>query len=188
MKTTEETQKLNGITDAAVRAKTGKGWLEWLAILDQAGAQTMKHKDIATWVYENYRKIDGWWAQMVTVGYEQARGIRAVHQKPNGYEISVGRTIAAPVTMLFKAWNDAHTRNRWLSESVTIRKATENKSMRVTWEDNATILSVNFYPKGDAKCQVVVQHTKLPDAHAAEQMKTCWSEALERLREKTEAI
>jgi uncharacterized protein YndB with AHSA1/START domain len=187
VKTTTETQKQAGMTDAAVRKATGKGWDEWFAILDKAGAQKMKHKDIALWLDEHYGEMGGWWAQMVAVGYEQARGLRDKHQKPNGYEISVGRTIAAPVAMLFKAWTDARTRKRWLSESITIRKTTENKSMRVTWEDNETILSVNFYPKGDAKCQVVVQHTKLPNAQAAKQMKTFWSEVLEQLKEKMKA-
>lgn len=64
-----------------------------------------------------------------------------------------------------------------------IRQATANKSMRITWVDNKTSLEVNFYPKGQAKSQLVVQHGKLPDAQAAAKMKIYWSKKLDWLKE-----
>jgi len=63
-----------------------------------------------------------------------------------------------------------------------VRKATPNKSMRVTWKDGKTSLEINFYPKETGKSQVVVQHSKLPNATAATRMKTYWGKALDRLR------
>jgi Activator of Hsp90 ATPase homolog 1-like protein len=54
--------------------------------------------------------------------------------------------------------------------------------MRVTWKDKKTSLEINFYPKDDAKSQVVVQHNKLPSAAAATRMKGYWAKALDRLR------
>jgi hypothetical protein len=52
-------------------------------------------------------------------------------------------------------------RKTWLPESITIRKATANKSMRITWIDEVTHLNVDFYSKGELKSQVVVQHSKI---------------------------
>ena len=77
-----------GISSAAVKKATGKTWREWLALLDKAQADKLPHKDIARWLQEKHRLAD-WWGQMVTVGYEQARGLRLKHQKPDGFEISV---------------------------------------------------------------------------------------------------
>jgi len=42
--------------------------------------------------------------------------------------------------------------------------------MRITWTDGTTVLSVNFCPKGDDKCQGAAQRTKLEDAAQGEQM------------------
>ncbi len=175
--------KVAGISDEAVRAKTGRGWKEWFALMDKIGARKMAHKDIAEHLYNNH-KISGWWSQMVTVGYEQARGMREKHQKPEGYEISVSRTLEVPISKVYKAWQNDETRNKWLGEDgLGIRKANANKSMRITWVDQKTSLEVNFYSKGPAKSQVVVQHSKLPNSKAAAAMKNYWSKNLDRLKE-----
>src|ERR671922_201454 len=62
--------------DEAVRQNTGKGWREWVSILDDWGARERTHRDIARHLQEEHG-VPGWWAQTVTVGYERARGMRA---------------------------------------------------------------------------------------------------------------
>ncbi len=91
---------------------------------------------------------------MVTVTYEQQRGLREVHQKSDGYAASVSKTIDAPVSDLYEAWNDAKQRARWLKSKITIRKATPNKSMRITWPKDVTSVEVNFYPKSGNKSRL----------------------------------
>ena len=120
--------KFAGISDEAVRAKTGKGWKEWIAIVDIFGARKMAHKDISKYLYKNL-KVSGWWCHMVTVGYEQARGLREKHQTASGhYDISVSRTLEVPVSKVLAAWQDEKIRGQWLSENgPTIRKVTANK-------------------------------------------------------------
>jgi len=171
------------MSDEAVKAKTGKKWDQWFAILDKAGAKDMSHKEIVKFL-NSAHDLGPWWQQTVTVTYEQARGLREKHEKPGGYQISVSRTVNVPLPTLYKAMANERSRSGWLSEDgIAVRKATANKSMRVTWKDGKTSLEINFYPKGDGKSQVVVQHSKLPDAKAAAKMKTFWGQALERLRE-----
>ena len=168
------------MSDEAVKAKTGKNWSEWFKLLDKAGAKKMNHREIVAIV--NKHGAGSWWQQMVTVTYEQARGLRALHEKPEGYEISVSRTIDAPIAKAYKAWTDEKIRKKWLPANLTIRKATLNKSIRISWEDGQTSLSVGFYPKGD-KCQVAAQHAKLPNDKTAAKMKKYWADALDRLKE-----
>ena len=169
------------MSDEAVESKTGKTWSRWFKHLDAAGAKKMSHQEIVAHLSEKHG-VRPWWTQMVAVTYEQARGLRDKHEKPEGYEISVSRTIAAPVGKAFKAWTDEKTRRQWLPANLTIRKATTNKSLRISWEDGKTSLSVNFYPKSTGKSQVVAQHSRLPDAKAAAKMKKFWSDALDRLK------
>jgi uncharacterized protein YndB with AHSA1/START domain len=168
------------MSDDAVKAKTGKTWNDWFKILDAAGAKKMTHQERVTFLNKKHN-VGPWWQQMVAVTYEQARGLREKHQKPEGYEISVSRTIDAPISKAFKAWTDAKTRKAWLPSNFKIRKAIANKSLRITWEDGKTSVAVAFIPKGAGKCQVVAQHSKLADAKAAARMKTFWADTLDRL-------
>ena len=170
------------MSDIAVKAKTGKNWKDWFAVLDKAGARKMNHQEIVKLVSEKY-DVGPWWQQMVTVSYEQARGLREKYQKPAGYQISVSRTVNAPVAKPYKSFADARSRSSWLpDDDFIVRTKTTDKSLRVTWNDNKTSLEINFYPKAADKTQVVVQHSKLPDAKSSAKMKTYWGKALDRLR------
>lgn len=174
-------QKTAGVSDAAVAKATGKGWDEWLRLLDAAGAADWDHARIAAHLRRELG-LGGWWSQMVTVGYEQARGKRKKHQKPGGYEIGKSKTLAVPVEDVYAAWRDARKRARWMADpGFTIRKATVNHSLRITWVDGATDVTVNFYTKDAGKCQVVVQHGKLGSLKEAESKKTYWGRELEKL-------
>jgi len=177
------TKEMPGVSDEAVSAKTGKVWKEWFSLLDKAGARKMTHQQIAQ-LLSNTHGVPPWWTQTVTVTYEQARGLREKHERPEGYQISVSRTLNTPLATLYKAFANERTRVSWLAEDgLKVRKSTTNKSMRVTWKDGKTGLEINFYAKDPQKSQVVVQHSRLADAKAAAKMKAYWSKALDRLRD-----
>lgn len=174
------------MSDAAVKARTGKNWKEWFAILDKAGANKMSHQDIVKYLHTK-QGVGPWWQQMVTVTYEQVRGLREKYQKPGGYQISVSRTIKTTLAKLFKFFANEKARKAWLpDDGLTTRKATPNKSLRIAWNDGKSTLEINFYSKGDDKSQVVVQHSRLPDAKASAKMKAFWAKALDRLQESLE--
>lgn len=175
------------MSDDAVKAKTGKVWKEWFAILDRAGAKKMTHQEIAKYLHTE-EGVGPWWTQMVTVTYEQAKGLRNKHQKPDGYQISSSKTINAPIKMLYESFANEKLRKKWLDQDgLVIRTATANKSIRITWSDKKTSVEVGFYPKSDTKGMVTVQHSKLPTESAAAKMKTFWKTALERLQASLEA-
>jgi uncharacterized protein YndB with AHSA1/START domain len=170
------------ISDEAVKAKTGKNWKEWFAILDKAGASKLSHQDIVKYLHTK-QGVGPWWQQMVTVAYERARGLRELYEKPKGFEISVSRTIKTPLAKLYKAFATEKIRETWLGEDgLTIRKSTPNKTLRVTWSDGKSSLEISFVAKDDSKSQVVVQHGKLADAKISAKMKRFWGAALDRLR------
>jgi hypothetical protein len=178
---TDEGKTQKRVSDEAVRAKTGKTWAEWFEVLDRAGAEKLTHQEIVTLVRKE-PKASSWWQQMVTVGYEQARGLRVVHEKSEGFEISVSKTFNIPVGTAFLLFQDPLMRKRWLKETnFSARKATENKSIRLDWDGGKTLVVVAFYPKSANKTQITVQHSKLPSANAARNQKLYWAEQLEKL-------
>jgi hypothetical protein len=77
----DEASRPAGISNEAVKARTGRTWPEWFAILDEAGAPVVGHKGIVT-LLTKYHRVGHWWRQMITVAYEQERGLREKHQTP----------------------------------------------------------------------------------------------------------
>jgi hypothetical protein len=171
-----------GMSDEAVLKKTGKTWEEWFAVLDRAGGKQMSHQEVANHLY-TVEKIDGWWSQMVTVGYERERGKRVKHQSAAGFQVSASRTLPVAVDRLFKSFSDARSRSRWFKDApLEITKANPGKNIRARWEGESS-LEIRFVAKGTAKCQVTVDHTRLPDARAAAKMKKFWGGKLQDLAE-----
>lgn len=174
--------RLAGVGSEAVMRATGRAWDEWLTVLDRAGAKAMPHKEIALLLSRKFRVPD-WWSQMVTVGYEQARGLRVVNQKANGFATSSSKTFSVDVDDLYAAWSEPRQRAKWLAGApLEVRKATNGKSMRITWTTGGSSVDVNFFAVGRGKSRVQVEHGKLPSAAAAARQKTYWSEALGRLK------
>lgn len=150
------------VRDAAVKAKTGCGWEHWVKSLDYHGAAELSHAEIAAMVKTKW-KVKPWWTQMVAVGYERIRGLRARgQQRDRSYQASKSRTLAVPVGELFDAWADPATRKKWMGgEAVRVRSATKPKSMRLEWLGGGVVV-VGFTAKGAGKSSVAVQQLKLP--------------------------
>lgn len=175
-------EKLAGMSDDAVRAKTGGTWPEWVRALDDAGASSMPHRDIVQVLADS--GVSDWWCQMVTVGYERMRGLRAVGQRRSGeFEAGKSRTFAVGLERLWDAFTDEAVRTRWLpTAEATPRNARAHSVVRFDLPDD-TILEAYFVPKGDAKTQVALTHRKLPDADAAAASKEYWGGKLDLLGE-----
>jgi hypothetical protein len=173
--------EIAGMSDEAVRARTGREWKEWVRILDAKGAASMSHRDIARYAYEELG-IPGWWAQMITVGYERIRGLREKGQRRGGtYEIGKSRTFPVPVGTLYRSFSVARTRREWLPDvALAVRKATPSKSMRLTWPDGTSV-EAYFLSKGPRKSQVAIQHRGIASKADSSRRKEYWAERLSAL-------
>ena len=168
-------------SEAAVRKATGKGWDDWFRILDAWGGTEHTHTEIARHVTTDLG-VDGWWAQSVTVGYERARGIRAEHQRPDGFSVDVSKTFPVSAERLFDAFAQARRRNRWLERgTLTLRTATEPRSARFDVRDDGSRVAVFITAKGPARSTASIQHERLADAAAARRMQAFWRERLSAL-------
>jgi len=175
-----------GISSEAVKEATGKTWKEWLNILDLIDATKMNHKDIAAWIFAK-KLANGWWSQMVTVGYGQARGMREKHQVTSAtgkrsYGVNVTVTVNAPIKQLYKAVADLKLRKSWLREKIEVSSTTKEKYLRGIWDDGKTKVSFGFYFKGKDKSQIAVEHSKLESMKQVEEKKKFWKDRLGKLK------
>ena len=170
--------ELGGMSDEAVRAKTGRTWKQWVRELDAMDAISMPHREIARRVHDSY-EISGWWSQMVTVGYERIRGVREIGQRlDRTFEASKSKTFPAPVSRLYRAFAGKADRERWLpGVEIEIRTSVRDKSMRITWPDGTSVHAY-FVAKGPRKSQLSIQHVGLADRQDAAARKAYWAERL----------
>jgi hypothetical protein len=170
-----------GVSDAAVQRATGKCWDEWIALLDAWQGTTHNHTEIARHVYETYG-IDGWWAQNVTVGYERARRMRALHERPDGFSGNASKTFPVSVERLFSAFVEPDEREHWLEElELRNRTSQPNKSARFDVLPEDGRLAVTFVAKGPEKSSAQLQQERLADADDVARWKALWKEQLARL-------
>jgi hypothetical protein len=178
---------LAGMSDAAVKAKSGCAWDRWVAVLDKAGASEWEHAEIARHIGKTF-EVGAWWGQMIAVGYERIKGLRVVgQQRDGGFNVTKSRTFALPLARLYRAFSDKRLRTRWLpGAEIRITTSTTNKSMRFTWSDGSRV-SAMFYARGLGKSQVQVEQLALPDKAAVVRLKAFWGDrfgALAQLEDK----
>ena len=192
--TTLITTTKGGLSDAKAREKTGHGLDHWFAVLDEFGAVAKGHTATARYLKEIH-KIDGWYAQGITVAYERARGVRAVNQRCDGeYEVSVSKIVPAATRRIVKALVDAGERRSWidgaddgliaaLASAFTSRtskgfvvKPNGQAHVRFKWDDTTVLLQL--WPKPNGKVSVQVTNSKLPAAAAVEEHRAKWRTAL----------
>lgn len=185
------------MSDASFVKKTGHDLAYWFAVLDRFGAVDKGHTAAARHLYEDH-KVDGWYAQGITVSYERARGVRAANQRGDGaFEVSASKTVTASLKQLVKAFTDRRQREGWIGDAnptladALVKGLADKKSQgvvvrpdglvryRYKWDDT----TVQFYmsPKPGGKYIVTVQHMKLPDSDAVETYRTQWKTALSAL-------
>jgi uncharacterized protein YndB with AHSA1/START domain len=170
-----------GFSDAAVEKRTGSTWKQWVAALDRAGATGWPHRAIAEHLRETCG-VPGWWSQAVTVGYERIKGIRDIGQRLDGkYDASKSRTLAAPPSVVYRAFTDARMRRRWLpGVAIVIRRSTPGRTVRMTWDDGTSV-EAYLTPKGETRTVASIQHGKLAGKEDVARRKAYWDDRLKAL-------
>jgi hypothetical protein len=173
--------KIAGMSDARIKEHTGCTWEKWVYALDRKKAFELTHPELTKLIKGKYKTPD-WWTQTVAVGYERIKGLRVKGQRRDGsFSANKSRTFNVPVEILFDAWADTKTRNKWLADkNVKIRKATPPKSIRLQQDD--TIVAVMFTKRGAGKSAVSIDEGNLPSKEAAEAVKQYWTERFDDLQ------
>ena len=184
------------ISETKFIEKTGHGFDHWFAVLDRFEGVRKGHTASARHLYADHR-VDGWYAQGITVAYERARGVRVANQRCDGaFEVSVSKTIAGDAKAIIRVLTDPRRRARLETSDKTLLpalaralEAPKSKGFivrpdglgryRYNWGDT----TVQFYmvPKPGNKVSVVVTNMKLAGADLVEQRRGVWREMLNSL-------
>lgn len=172
--------------DDALRAATGRDWHEWLSLLDASGAAArgLDHNRLLELTMQSLPETAGWWAQMVSVGYERARGLRQMHESCNGdFQATLSKTFPVPLFAAFAAWADASLRGEWLdAPDLSFTKLNAGRNIRARWPDGS-LLDIRFNATGPDRCQIVVDTMKLNDSADVQRAKAFWQAQFERLQD-----
>jgi hypothetical protein len=174
------------VSDDRIRENTGRGWDEWVAVIDAGPGRDAGHTAIAAWVGEHH-EFSGWWAQSVTVGYERITGLRVPGQRPDGtFSISRSRTLdLEPEEFRALLLDDAARADLVPGLGLTPRSRAGVRSPRFAVADDAGprgSLLVSLDPQG-SRLKVTVTHERIASAGEAEQWKAYWAEWLAALAE-----
>nr|WP_297428975.1 hypothetical protein [uncultured Actinotalea sp.] len=173
------------VGEDAVLARTGRRREEWFGLLDETGATGWTHAAIARWLGDEHG-VDAWWCQSLTVGYEQARGMRAPGQRPDGtFEASASATLPIGLDAAWEWCADPGRRATWLDERVDVRGETLHKTIRLTLGTGQRVLiSTTALPAGKAgpRTRLAVTHRGLASADEVGPCKEQWAARLGRLK------
>lgn len=160
------------VSDTKLAEATGRGYEAWFALLDAWEATTRTHTEIAAHLTGEH-DVNGWWAQTVTVAYEQERGLRVPGQNKDGFATSASKTVDVPVERLFAAFADPDLRARWLPVEAAERTAKPGRRFSADLPEG-TRIAVTFQAKGEAKAMAGIEHTRIGSAERASEWKTDW--------------
>lgn len=171
---------------AAIEEETQRPWSEWLSYLESINAKDLPHKEIAERVYERLEAEGGnggWWAQSITVAYEQHIGRRQPGQRSDGsYEVSVSKVMNGSMDDAMRAWQTA-VKGKTEFSKVTISRppTTTQTDKRRHWAcslADGTRVNADVYPKIAEKVSLSIVHTKLQSAADADRWRTYWKSVL----------
>jgi len=180
------------ISEQAIEKATGTSWPQWLERLEKIGARNMSHKEIARLLYDkgyikkgkdwpaNRSFNAGWWAQMLTVTYEQHIGRRVPGQTCDGdFAAAVSKTLPGTMDEALEWWLEK-VKNRKEFHDVAIEKTSVSKTEKWRyWRAklaDGSLVSVHFSNKPGNKANLGLQHEKLETQEQVDEWKRFWKE------------
>lgn len=191
------------IDDETISLKTGHTWPHWREVLDRFDCASRGHSESARHLVDGHG-VSEWWAQSLTVRYEQEKGIRAPGQRSDGlFGVSASKTFKVGQEQVWSAITTPGILSRWLGagssidaevggafttasgEAGKVKRVDEPSRLRVEWSEGPnqrpSQLLIELTPKGD-RTTLSISHDRLPSEDKVEERRSYWRQALESLR------
>ena len=174
---------------AGIATATGRSWVEWVELLDAAGARELNHTQIARTTLELMPEgveRREWWAQGTAIAYEQHTGLRVPGQSCDGdFQMSASRTVAGDKDLALAAWLDLvdgceEFGGVPIDGPATTTGSDKWRYWRVPLADG-TRVAVNISDKPGGKASVGLTHTRLDSAEAIGFWRPLWKQLLAQL-------
>ena len=199
----EKFDKVGLVTAKSVQKHTQKNWEQWIRILEKVGARNWNHQEIVAFLVKKY-KLDLWWQQQVTSGFEIAIGRRVVGQTLAGkYTTTTTKSLHIGKKEAWKFLTSPAGQALWLKplSPVTllpgqsfetedgafgeIRTMKSGERLRMTWQESdwEKHTTVQFMVLGRTKnrSMVVINHENILSARQKIALKQRWVNAVEQI-------
>lgn len=164
-------------TEAITRA-TNIPWVDWLDWLEAQRARDLSHQKIAERIRER-GDVSGWWAQTITVAYEQHIGRRVPGQDCDGnYQVAVSKTLPSSMDEALARWSELMAGVESLSD-IPLSRGPETSSTQ-KWRywrcglADGSRVSVHVHQKAADKAALGIQHDKLESPDQVEHWRAFW--------------
>lgn len=164
----------------ALENGTGKAWAEIERYLAGIGADQLSHKEIAQRLNDD-GVATAWWAQSVTVAYEQQIGRRQPGQDCNGeYSVSVSKTVAGTMDEALAMWLELvggadSFSGIDISDGPDVNSTQKWRYWRCRLTDGSRV-NVNIYEKATGKSALGIQHERLESTVQVEHWRAFWKD------------
>lgn len=180
---------------AAIEQATGRVWDEWVAQLNAHSASELAHKELAALVNEVLSGMavesPAWWAQGITVAYEQYIGKRVPGQLANGlFELAVSKVVTQPRNEFFPVvvkWLESQSD---LNGAMPLKPRVSETPKRSNWRcdfADGSKFAATVEVNGD-KSKIVLSHTDVPTQEEHDVWKVYWREVADTLIEVVEVV
>jgi hypothetical protein len=173
-----------------VERATNRMWDEWVRFMDSIDAKNLSHHEIATKVLEELDgKIEniGWWAQSVTVAYEQYIERRVPGQRPDGkFQTSVSKATMLGMKELMDKWVAFAAKDEAVLALVADEIRVSGTDKRITWRTkghDGSSIRVTSEPKKGGTASIIVNHMELETEALNNEAKVTWSSIVQRFVE-----
>lgn len=166
---------------------TQREWSEWVAVIDGMGGRDLSHPDIVPLVQDEIAHLDlknhGWWAQGITIAYEQYIGRRIPGQQGDGtFAASVSKTVVGSMDAAITAWialvaGRTSFNGHDVMDEPTTSVTAKWRYWRCQLEDDSRV-NVTVNETAPGRCRVAVQHGQLVSPEAAAECKAYWKTQL----------
>ena len=171
----------------AIERATGRTWDDWLRHMDEVGAKDMNHKDLATKVQaelEGVTENPGWWAQSVTVAYEQHIGKRVPGQAQDGtFQTSVSKSISLGMEDLMDRWTRFAASDDEVLALVSGEPRVSGTDKRMNWRAKAkdgSAVQITSEPKKTGAASVIATLSGLKTFELSQKARATWAAIVER--------
>lgn len=156
----------------------------WVRRLDDIGGRELDHAVIARRLVETW-DVAPWWAQNLTVTYEQVIGRRVVGQSCEGdFSASASRTVPGDPDAVSAAWDDFMDEPRREELGLGAPRLSRTEKWRY-WRaelEDGTRVSVNITAKdtagGDTRSTLAIEHKNIEDEAGRDAWKGAWKRTL----------
>lgn len=166
---------------------TQRGWADWVTLIDTMGGRELPHPEIVPLVQKEIAHLDlknhGWWAQGITIAYEQHIGRRIPGQQGDGtFASSASKTIPGSMDDALAAWvslidDRTELNGVELTDEPTTSATAKWRYWRCLLGDGSRI-NVTVNESAPGKCRVAVQHSQLVSPEQAAEWKAYWKAQL----------